>query len=341
MNWIWPVHLLLAWTVYVLVLINVCHLDNVLAYKDGGISIVIMSLCVWGICLVMRSYPTTVAIIFYSIITTSFFCFAGSIIDWEIHKNWLGRNTQGYVLWLNDSFPLRVIVNFIVFGWVATYTGLRKKTDTLEDKFQQQADASIMLREAELYKLRQQLQPHFLYNSLNSINALILIEPDMAQEMVGKLSDFLRSSIKREAQDKIPVADELAYIQSYLDIEAIRFGDRLNVEFKKDYTDDATIPPFLLQPIIENAIKFGLYGNVGNVTITIHIWLSADFLEIAVTNPYNSTETISRGTGFGLEGIRRRLYLLYARMDLLEIQRTDALFTTLIKIPRDVQSDTN
>ncbi len=335
-------HILFAWAIYALVLTNVCQLDNAVAIKDSIISIVILSLCVWGIYLVMRSYPTTVAIFFYAIITTAFFCFVGSITNWQILRNWVGHTNKPYCLWLTNTLPLRIIINFLVLGWVATYTGLSKKTDTLEDKFQQQADASILLREAELFKLRQQLQPHFLYNSLNSINALILIEPDMAQEMVGKLSDFLRNSVKREAQDKIPIEDELAYIQSYLDIEAIRFGDRLKVVYQKEYTDDATIPPFLLQPIIENAIKFGLYGTVGIVTISIQIWLSPDFLEISVSNPYNSSDNLSRGTGFGLAGIRRRLFLLYARLDLLDIQKTDKIFTTLIKIPRHyVQSDTN
>lgn len=338
----WPVHILVAWALYILVLINVGQLDNAHAIKDGSISIVVLALCVWGVYIVMKSYPTTVAIFFYAIITTAFFCFVGSIINWQILRSWVGHTDKGYTLWLNDTLPLRIIFNFLITGWTATYTGLKKKADTLEDKFKQQADASILLREAELYKLRQQLQPHFLYNSLNSINALILIEPDLAQEMVGKLSDFLRNSVKREAQDMIPVAEELAYIQSYLDIEAIRFGDRLKVVFQKDYTDDATIPPFLLQPIIENAIKFGLYGNTGEVTISVHIWLTDDFLEITITNPFNNTETQSRGTGFGLEGIRRRLFLLYARLDLLETSKTENLFTTHLKIPRHyVQSDHN
>lgn len=341
-SWIWPVHILLAWAVYTLVLTNVCQLDNVLAVKDSAISITVLALCVWGIYLVMRSYPTSVAIFFYAIITTSLFCFAGSITNWQILKIWIGHTDKAYCLWLNDTLPLRIIINFMLFGWIATFTGLKKKADTLEDRFKQHTDAAILLREAELYKLRQQLQPHFLYNSLNSINALILIEPDMAQEMVGKLSDFLRNSVKREAQDKIPVDEELTYIQSYLDIEAIRFGDRLKVVFKKEYTDDATIPPFLLQPIIENAIKFGLYGTTGVVIITVHILLSPDFLEISVTNPYNSAETPSRGTGFGLAGIRRRLFLLYARLDLLETQTSEDQYTTLIKIPRHyVQGDTN
>jgi hypothetical protein len=105
---------------------------------------------------------------------------------------------------------------------------------------------SVLLKEAELFKLRQQLQPHFLYNSLNSISALIMISPEKAQEMIGKLSDFLRSSVKREAEDKIPVSEELNYIQSYLAIESIRFGDACRSTFKKTLP---TMPLFRHFPV--------------------------------------------------------------------------------------------
>jgi len=212
----------------------------------------------------------------------------------------------------------------------------------LEEQFKTLTDAATLHREAELYKLRQQLQPHFLYNSLNSINALILIQPDKAQEMVGKLSDFLRNSVKREVREQLPVAEELEYIQAYLAIEAVRFGDRLKVIFNKEFTDDAVIPSFLLQPILENAIKFGLYGRTGSVTIDMDIRLESFYLVITITNPFDPQNKPPTGTGFGLEGIRRRLYLLFGRTDLLETKVVhdpeangeNELFTTVLKIPQ-------
>ena len=219
---------------------------------------------------------------------------------------------------------------------------MRKNISNLDSRFQQQTDASILLKEAELFKLRQQLQPHFLYNSLNSINALINIAPDRAQEMIGKLSDFLRSSVKRESEETLPITEELVYIQSYLAIESVRFGDRLQVHFEKEYTDDAVIPPFLLQPILENAIKFGLYGRTGAVNITMHILLDGPLLTITVVNPYDPNTQPPRGTGFGLEGVKRRLYLLYARTDLLETSSDNENFTTILKIPQHhVQGNTD
>jgi two-component system LytT family sensor kinase len=240
-----------------------------------------------------------------------------------------------YKMWLGHSIPIRFLLYWIFNSWMATNAALRKNISALDIRFQQQTDASILLKEAELFKLRQQLQPHFLYNSLNSISALIMISPDKAQNMIGKLSDFLRSSVKRESEDNMPVEEELRYIGSYLAIESVRFGDRLQVHFEKEYTDDATIPPFLMQPILENAIKFGLYGKTGTVSITIHILLDGPLLTITVTNPYDANMQPPKGTGFGLEGIQRRLYLLYARTDLLETQKDGANFTTILKIPQN------
>ena len=108
------------------------------------------------------------------------------------------------------------------------------------------------------------------------------------------------------------------------------------MRFEKEYTDDAVIPPFLLQPIIENAIKFGLYGSTGTVVITIHILLNGPMLIITITNPYDEDTQPPKGTGFGLTGVQRRLYLLYARADLLETKKENAHFTTILKIPQHV-----
>ena len=230
--------------------------------------------------------------------------------------------------------PVRYIVNWVICGWIGTAVAINKRTQEVKQKFQLQSDAAVLLKEAELYKLRQQLQPHFLYNSLNSISALTMIEPAKAQDMIGKLSEFLRTSVKRESQDKIPLTDEMLYIESYLAIESVRFGDRLEVVFQHVNVDTAVMPPFLLQPILENAIKFGLYGVTGHVTISVQMKMVDDVLVITITNPYDSAARIPRGTGFGLEGIRRRLYLLYARTDLLETTTENETYTTILKIPQ-------
>lgn len=333
MGWIFPLISILILVKYIFMLHFVSGFGWDYTLKDGILNTVVLSLAIWAVILIVNAYPTRVGIIAYSLIITTLVSVIVTLSDKQLLKWWLDTDPK-YLSYQDDSIYIQLITNWIILGWVGSFTAIKKRADALETKFIKLTDAAELLRDAELFKLRQQLQPHFLYNSLNSINALMMIQPDKAQEMIGKLSDFLRSSVKREAEDMIPVAEELVFIEAYLSIEAVRFGDRLNVDLRQDYTDGATIPPFLLQPLLENAIKFGLYGKTGNVLISAHIWLEEQMLNISISNPYDATSSSPKGTGFGLEGIRRRLELLYARTDLLEIKKDEEIFTTILKIPQ-------
>jgi two-component system LytT family sensor kinase len=194
--------------------------------------------------------------------------------------------------------------------------------------------ASKFLKEAELFKLRQQLQPHFLFNSLNSINALIGIKPEEARKMVQQLSDFLRGTMRKEENQLISFAEELDYLKLYLEIEKVRFGYRLKTEMDvAEETLTWKIPSLLLQPLMENAIKFGLYGTTGEVVIGLRARTADRHLVIAVTNPYDPDTQMPAGTGFGLDSVKRRLYLLFARNDLVEINKEKNFFVVVIRIP--------
>jgi LytS/YehU family sensor histidine kinase len=201
-------------------------------------------------------------------------------------------------------------------------------------------DAEQLTREAELYKLRQQLQPHFLFNSLNSINALVSLNPGLARTMIQQLSDFLRGTIKREENTWISLEEELQQLRLYLEIEKVRFGHRLQAVIENTAAGKtAFLPAMLLQPIVENAIKFGLYDTTGDVVIDIRVTLEGNNLQIAVSNPFDpETAPSSRGTGFGLTSVQRRLYLLFARTDLLQTQTHENKFISTIKIPQRDQS---
>ena len=334
--------LLIVLAIHIYILHGVLFFDWTISVEDAIVNTVVLSCGVWSIVLLIKAYPTSAAIIVFALTVSLFISGATTLVSSELLRWWPGTGNDDYKTWLTHTLPVRFLIIWIFNSWIATNGALRKNLSTLDLRFQQQRDASGLLKEAELFKLRQQLQPHFLYNSLNSISALIMVEPDKAQEMIGKLSDFLRSSVKRESEDFIPVSEELVYIQSYLAIESVRFGDRLQVCIEKEYTDDATVPPFLLQPILENAIKFGLYGKTGVVSVIIHIVLEGPLLTFTISNPYDADMQPPKGTGFGLEGIKRRLYLLYARTDLLETRKDEQYFTTILKIPqRYVQSDNN
>jgi sensor histidine kinase YesM len=281
-------------------------------------------------------YPTKVLSIIYATVL-ALIASVALYITASLLLNYLMLTDDKLYLWyLDRSDYLRLIITWLSLGWVAHSTVLRKQQDDYKRDIALHQNADISLREAELFRLRQQLQPHFLYNSLNSINALVLIDSERAQEMVGRLSDFLRLSVRRESQEQINVLDELAYIEAYLSIESVRFGDRLQVEIEREDTqiEKATLPPFILQPVLENAIKFGLYGNTGAVLIRITIGMHDELLQMTITNPSNREANVPGGTGFGLEGIRRRLQLLFARPDLLEIKKTENTFSTIIRIPQ-------
>ncbi|EHQ28402.1 putative signal transduction histidine kinase [Mucilaginibacter paludis DSM 18603] len=241
-----------------------------------------------------------------------------------------------YKDFLLQSLIIRFFIGFLAVGCMAMvsvifYSQLdQKKSD------KRKADAERLAREAELYNLRQQLQPHFLFNSLNSINALIGIRPEEARKMIHQLSDFLRGTLKKDDQEPVTLAEELAHLQLYLDIEKVRFGHRLITEISCDSKSGTTLlPAMLLQPIVENSIKFGLYDTTEEVTISIRAEVSDNYLVLMVQNPYDAQTTRPRqGTGFGLSGVQRRLYLLFARNDLVETHAEDNLYTTIIKIPQ-------
>jgi two-component system LytT family sensor kinase len=243
---------------------------------------------------------------------------------------------KAYLQWLNAAVPVHFVVAWLVITSMGLRALLMYDMAEQQEALERREATERLSREAELYKLRQQLQPHFLFNSLNSINALIVLRPQQAREMVLKLSDFLRGTLKREDQQWIALPEELQYLQWYLDIEKVRFGHRLSTEVMADEnTHQLVMPPMLLQPVVENAIKYGLYDTTDAITITIKAWVQQEMLHVQVQNPYDSAlQQPHQGTGFGLSSIRRRLYLLFARQDLLEVSCDDRIFTTLIKVPQ-------
>ncbi len=244
-------------------------------------------------------------------------------------------NLEGFSTFITLSLPLRFCFSFLAFGWMAMLSMLWYSQQEQTENEQRKTDAEKLAREAELFNLRQQLQPHFLFNSLNSITALIGSRPEEARKMIHQLSDFLRGTINKE-QQPVSLQDELDHLQLYLDIEKVRFGHRLETEVvASEECKSLRLPPMLLQPIVENAIKFGLYDTVGKVCIRIQAECINNELWIHVRNPFDPETSRPRsGTGFGLKGVKRRLYLLFARTDLLQTSPENHIFTTTVKIPQ-------
>jgi LytS/YehU family sensor histidine kinase len=245
-------------------------------------------------------------------------------------------NNSVYANFVIQSFTIRLFTDFLAIGWMAMISMIYYSQLDQKENEKRKAEAEKLARDAELYNLRQQLQPHFLFNSLNSINALIGFKPDQARKMIHQLSDFLRGTLKKDDQQNVTLTEELAHLQLYLDIEKVRFGHRLMTEISCDNKcQECKLPPMILQPIVENAIKFGLYDTTEAVTVSIRAEWDDNYLIIMIQNPYDpNTARPRKGTGFGLSGVQRRLDLLYARTDLVETHANDNIFTTIIKIPQ-------
>lgn len=246
----------------------------------------------------------------------------------------LMRGTPDYNSFFSQSFPLRFMFGLLILGCLALVCVLWYTIQDQQTADARKTEAEQLSKDAELYKLRQQLQPHFLFNSLNSINALVTANPEKARKMIQQLSEFLRGTLKKEEHQWNSLTEELQHLQLYLDIEKVRFGHRLQTELINDTPADTQVPALLLQPVVENAIKFGLYDTTGDIMISLHATVDKGYVTIAVTNPFDpETTPRKRGTGFGLSSISRRMYLLFGRKDLLQTNAIAHLFTTTILIP--------
>jgi two-component system, LytTR family, sensor kinase len=237
---------------------------------------------------------------------------------------------------LQQSFTLRYCINFLLTAFMAVISVLWYAFNQQQRETERENETAKLAKEAELFNLRQQLQPHFLFNSLNSINALIGARPAEARNMLQQLSSFLRSTLTKEDNQRVTLQEELQQLELYLAIEKVRFGNRMQTEIK---TEDAALqlklPALLLQPLVENAIKFGLYGTIGKTTIELHASVINNQLVIAIINPFdNDSAPDEKGTGFGLNSVKRRLYLLFARNDLVETEINGNQFIVSVTIPQ-------
>lgn len=240
-----------------------------------------------------------------------------------------------FSVYSRNSFFFRSIFCFLILLSCANQFWIDKHLVLLEKRNQAYLENEKKMAQLELVNVKQQIQPHFLFNSLNSINALIGSQPKEARNMVLLLSDYLRLSIQKKESDFVSLADEISFLELYLSIEKIRFGDRLQIEKSlPENANEFLIPALILQPILENAIKYGVYGNTDKLLIELHITREEKQLKIEVSNPYDALSVASsKGTGFGLHAVRQKLKLSYGRDDLMRIDKTADRFRIQLFIP--------
>jgi LytS/YehU family sensor histidine kinase len=191
----------------------------------------------------------------------------------------------------------------------------------------------VLAREAELRALRSQLDPHFLFNSLQSISALTTVDPAAARRMCLLLAEFLRETLSLGSRDRIPLGTELALVRKFLSVEQVRFGDRLQVEIDEGSAGDVPVPPLLLQPLVENAVTHGVAHVLEGGTVRIAARRRAAGLTISVDNPCDRDRPAGRGTGLGLRNVRERLQRAYGADGFLSAEEGDGRFVVKVEIP--------
>lgn len=310
------------------------HLSWSMAFTDNILSIVLLVLSIGlanrtNYVSQLQGYQFIPAFLLITIL--SLLCLGvNAVLLYYLHAS-----NEVYHHFLFQSLPFRFLYTWFIISGFTFMNYIWQKAAERKKEQQKAENLRKIAKEAELDKIYQQLHPHFLFNSLNAINTLIASCPDKATDMVQNLSDFLRGSLKKVHEEQIPFPEEVNHLKLYLKLEEIRFGERLKTQiYIHTNTRDSMIPPLILQPLIENAIKFGLYGTLGKVEIQLKSYVFRKNLFLLIANPFDDDTQPPKGTGFGLKSVKRRLFLIYGRDDLVKTKKRKNIFVTYLKIPQ-------
>ncbi len=325
----------LLWMVLQYIILSQLNIDDTHAIADSVISNILLAACSYFISNNMKYYIPRQERYWYIFIVSLTGTFLWILAEQGVMALVLNENDH-YADVFFSTLSIRFGAGFLLISSMSMFSLLWYGQQEQKEVAGRKTEAEQLSKDAELFKLRQQLQPHFLFNSLNSISALTMVDPEKARHMIHQLSDFFRGTLKKDEQQWNSLEEELAHLQLYLDIEKVRFGHRLQTEIIcGDETMPCKVPALLLQPVVENAIKFGLYDTTSDVLIKIAVTLEQNILRIIVQNPFDPETALPvKGTGFGLSSIRRRLFLLFARNDLLKTEKENNQFSTILLIPQ-------
>jgi hypothetical protein len=228
----------------------------------------------------------------------------------------------------------------LLYGLAAAVNYLLIESERVRQLETRELQVRLMAQDAELRMLRAQVDPHFLFNSLNSISALTSIDPAAAREMVNQLADFFRHSLGLRAGRKVTLAQELEQVAHFIAIEQVRFGPRLRFEVEVgEGAADCLLPPMLLQPLVENAVKHGIGQMVEPGTIRIHAARAGSQLRIQIENDIDPDGAPKKGMGIGLENVRQRLAAGYGIEAGARWTREDARFRVELTLPAQSRTE--
>jgi LytS/YehU family sensor histidine kinase len=309
-----------------------------IAVADGIISMFLY--CVLGIAIwfpvryMLRSNNKVLSTIINVILTGSV-----TVVLWLFITRPIVRaivpEKEDYDLFWHTVLVFRIAAGVLIFFVVTLIYYLYLSATQLAEKASRQAQLEAQVREGELKMLRAQINPHFLFNSLNSMSSLTLTDPMKAREMILKLSDFMRYSLSSHNEQPVTLQNEMESLRLYLEIEKVRFGERLIIE--EDIQPEcltALLPGMLLQPLYENAVKHGVYESTEKVVISTSAHKENGLVVISVANNIDPESVVTRkGAGIGLINVRSRLELFFGEKADLTVTRKDDSFNVTVKFP--------
>jgi two-component system, LytTR family, sensor kinase len=248
--------------------------------------------------------------------------------------NFLASSSEEYSSFFLNNVGWRFLVGILFYFLIIAFYYLIIYYTNFHDKTLRENELKSLITQAELKSLKFQINPHFIFNSLNSMSALTTIDPTKARGMILKLAEFLRYTLVNNDRQKNKLSEELNNIKLYLEIEKIRFEDKFDfVDKVSPESKDELVPNMILQPLFENAIKHAVYESLEKVTLKFRSFVQNDFLNISLENNFDSSSENKSGSGIGLNNISDRLKLIYGLNNLMKVEKTDGIFKVNLYIP--------
>ena len=239
-----------------------------------------------------------------------------------------------YLVYTHTHLTNRIFIGFIFYTLMATVFYLYFFYKKNKEKNEREKELKQEVREAVLRALKSQINPHFLFNSLNSIASLTMTNPEKAHEMVIALSDFMRYSLRKQHNETVALEEEINHTRLYLQIEKIRFGNRMDYTFDIDPACfNCQIPTLLLQPLFENAVKYGVYEASETVEISMTATKEGEYSKLVLSNNFDKEAVPVKGEGIGIKNVQERLRMVYNSNKLMEIKEEQGKFMVTIYLP--------
>jgi signal transduction histidine kinase len=220
---------------------------------------------------------------------------------------------------------------FTLLLWTAIYIGAQWFARWRDSEIQR-LRFEVVARDTQLQALHSQIQPHFLFNALNVLRALIPEDPARARELVTELSELLRYALQAGRREQVPLSEELTAVESYLRVESARFENRLTWSIEADEAVRATrLPPMLLQTLVENAVKHGIAARERGGEVNVKAWREGDLVRLRVTNPGRLGKAAD--TGVGLANAKSRLQLIYGARSAFALAEHDGHVVAEVTLP--------